>query len=368
MNKLILIGNGFDLAHKMPTGYKDFIVSYFKNCIVSAAGSGYYNDEIVKIANRDRYYNLSYYRQYLNQINEDFVFDFFNNENELRLANNRFVVMYGNVSMKNSIVVAALKQLRELNWVDIEQIYYDLLLALVKKERKSSEVVTLNASLRHLTIQLEKYLSSIESNTANPAITKIIESQFNPVNFKDKQLDLKTCNEVLFLNFNYTNTVGKYADKLNFSFEGETSANILQIHGELNNNVNPIIFGFGDEMDDQYKILEKQGDNVYLDFMKSFGYFRTNNHKTLIQFLEKEAYQVEIMGHSCGLSDRVLLNTVFEHHNCKAIKVYYYQRGNSFEQSNYKQLTQNISRHFNKKSLMRDIVVDYENSIPLPQL
>ncbi|WP_415751051.1 AbiH family protein [Chitinophaga sp. LS1] len=28
MNRLIIVGNGFDLAHKMPTGYNDFILSY----------------------------------------------------------------------------------------------------------------------------------------------------------------------------------------------------------------------------------------------------------------------------------------------------------------------------------------------------
>lgn len=29
MNRIILIGNGLDLAHGLPTGYKDFINWYF---------------------------------------------------------------------------------------------------------------------------------------------------------------------------------------------------------------------------------------------------------------------------------------------------------------------------------------------------
>ena len=31
MNRLVIIGNGFDLAHGLPTSYKDFIDDYWKN-------------------------------------------------------------------------------------------------------------------------------------------------------------------------------------------------------------------------------------------------------------------------------------------------------------------------------------------------
>ena len=31
MNRLIVIGNGFDLAHGMKTSYYDFITNYIKN-------------------------------------------------------------------------------------------------------------------------------------------------------------------------------------------------------------------------------------------------------------------------------------------------------------------------------------------------
>jgi hypothetical protein len=29
MNRLVIIGNGFDLAHGLPTSYRDFIDGYF---------------------------------------------------------------------------------------------------------------------------------------------------------------------------------------------------------------------------------------------------------------------------------------------------------------------------------------------------
>jgi hypothetical protein len=121
-------------------------------------------------------------------------------------------------------------------------------------------------------------------------------------------------------------------------------------------------------MDDYYKVLENKNDNRFLDNMKSFGYFKTDNLRKLNRFLSQGDYQVQIMGHSCGLSDRLLLNRVFEHNNCQSIKIFHHRKGPSFEETNYKELTQNISRHFNKKQKMRDLVVPYNPNNFLPQV
>ena len=69
------------------------------------------------------------------------------------------------------------------------------------------------------------------------------------------------------------------------------------------------------------------------------------------------------MGHSCGNSDRTLLNTLFEHDNCVSIKVYYRQPEDGPD--DYSNLIRNISRNFNDKPKMRDIVVNRENCSPL---
>jgi hypothetical protein len=71
------------------------------------------------------------------------------------------------------------------------------------------------------------------------------------------------------------------------------------------------------------------------------------------------------MGHSCGLSDRVLLNTVFEHKNCKSIKIFFHEQENGID--NYTDIVQNISRHFDDKKLMRSKIVNKLLCEPLPQ-
>jgi hypothetical protein len=67
---------------------------------------------------------------------------------------------------------------------------------------------------------------------------------------------------------------------------------------------------------------ENKNDNKYLENIKSFKYFETNNYKRLLSFINSREYEIFIMGHSCGISDRVLLNTLFEHKNCSFINVY----------------------------------------------
>ena len=71
------------------------------------------------------------------------------------------------------------------------------------------------------------------------------------------------------------------------------------------------------------------------------------------------------MGSSCGLSDRTLLNTIFEHDNCRLIKVFYHQDG---DKDNFTELVQNISRHFNDKKLMRSKIIHKSPEQIMPKI
>jgi hypothetical protein len=136
---------------------------------------------------------------------------------------------------------------------------------------------------------------------------------------------------------------------------------INKIHGDLNN----MIFGFGDEMDEDYQLIENIDENEYLEFFKSFQYFQNNNYDQLLSTIDSEKFQVIILGHSCGLSDRVMLNTIFEHENCRSIKIYYHQKEDGTD--NYLDVVKNISRHFKDKPSMRRKIVSKELCSPLPQ-
>lgn len=97
--------------------------------------------------------------------------------------------------------------------------------------------------------------------------------------------------------------------------------------------------------------------------MKTPRHLETNNYRRVLTFIEASPYQVYIMGHSCGNSDRTLLNRIFEHPYCISIKPFFHK-----EKDNYLDIVQNISRNFTDAHKMRDRVVNKMYCQPLPQL
>lgn len=412
MNRIILIGNGFDLAHGLKTGYKDFIDSYWTDIRskiehylehIESLGTSIlkpYKDDFICFQLEDRNVPFS-----------DKIYSARNAENpygELcKLLNeSKNYLLTGHLTFKNKLFERISKKCSLLNWVDIENEYYGELKKILSEDdtQKRNELVkTLNQEFKAVRVLLEEYLTEISESEVEAkesisnafrskidledvAVTK--KEQFQTVfvesalshcrvsthpetyyanmreTVKDserKKIRQSMGNEfesskTMILNFNYTNT----AEKL-YTKEGRYE--VINIHGELNNKNNPIIFGYGDELDDDYKTIEKLQDNEFLENIKSINYHKTRNYRRLLDFIHSGLFQVYVMGHSCGNSDRTLLNTLFEHENCASVKVFYHQTGE--EKDDYSNLIRNISRNFNDKARMRDTVVNWERCLPL---
>ena len=134
------------------------------------------------------------------------------------------------------------------------------------------------------------------------------------------------------------------------------------IHGDISHPLS-VIFGYGDEIDENFKRLKELNENECLRNVKSIRYQEAPNYRAVLRFIESAPFQVLVMGHSCGNSDRTLLNTIFEHNNCISIKPYYYQKEDGTD--NYIEMVQNISRNFTDMKLMRDRVVNKTQCEPL---
>ncbi|AOW22075.1 hypothetical protein LPB138_09660 [Urechidicola croceus] len=167
-----------------------------------------------------------------------------------------------------------------------------------------------------------------------------------------------------FLNFNYTKTFENYYGFTQLHLK-EVQLGFNFIHGELDNEENPIVFGFGDEFDKNYLEFENLKNNNLFTHIKSFKYSQTTNYHDLTRFIESDDFQVYIIGHSCGLSDRTMLNQIFEHVNCKSIKIFYYQRSDRID--DFTEKTYEISRHFRDKGLMRLKLVPKSKSHAMPK-
>jgi hypothetical protein len=389
MNRLVIIGNGFDLAHGLPTSYKHFIDDYWENVIQESKSKDVYEDDLFSLKLNKK----SIGRQGTYELVNDVkcyktlkLFTIKNGKSCYQDFKNKFFLCLSDVATME-------------NWVDIENLYYKKLKGITKSDslpisQKKIRTIILNQEFEQIRNLLEKYLKEKVLGKfnlglfqdSNEDIFKFLNI-LKPISVSN-ELDLfkefpkndhnelenlrddekfKTNKEKLLfvLNFNYTPTVLRYliSQKANENF---TKIHI-PIHGTLGDEKhNKINFGFGDEMDDDYKIIENLDDNEYLKNFKSFKYLQNLNYKSLLNFIDSEKFQVLIMGHSCGLSDRTLLNTVFEHNNCRSIKVFYHQKEDGTD--NYTEIIQNISRHFNKKKLMREKIVNKTLCQPLPQI
>ena len=160
----------------------------------------------------------------------------------------------------------------------------------------------------------------------------------------------------MFLDFNYTDTILNYV-------KPKYQQSVNHIHGDIHDD-RYVIFGYGDEIDTNFRKLQELNNNECLTNIKSIRYLEAPNYRRVLSFIESAPFQVIIMGHSCGNSDRTLLNTIFEHKNCVSIKPYYYKNEDDGA-DNYRELAQNISRNFNDMKLMRGRVVNKTQCEPL---
>ncbi|MDN3618383.1 bacteriophage abortive infection AbiH family protein [Polaribacter undariae] len=412
MNKLILVGNGFDLAHGLPTSYKCFLNDFWKNIHLNLEKEEYQNllflnHDYLEIFNfkketenfKDFESNLiSFQNEHSNELEGYINF-------ELKLRKNLNIIFkfknhfFQIINSKNSIE----------NWVDIENEYYLQLKKITKlnfgnnneddlKKQRRLQIIKLNNEFEAVKNLLKKYLiervnevydfTKTKNTTELAKILKIFDSnnffqihgdyKYQLQNYskefsyqKDRNEILKVYEDLgmnpyrknitfntLFLDFNYTSTIPFYQELLK---DRAMKYSINKIHGDLYS----MIFGFGDEMDEDYQLIENIDDNEYLEFFKSFQYFQNNNYDQLLSTIDSQKFQVIVLGHSCGLSDRVMLNTIFEHENCRSIKIYYHKKEDGTD--NYLDVVKNISRHFKDKPSMRRKIVSKELSSHLPQ-
>ena len=342
MNRLIIVGNGFDLAHGLPTSYGEFITDYFFEVMNIFFSERKYEDQLISITLKQSISFSSVPK--FKSMKEIFHF--------LEQYSGYIELVFHSQLFRN------LKdKLDSLNWVDVENEYFEELIKSKNRKDKFDYLVikNLNSEFTYIKSLLEKYLSKVIKNSNQAINPNKFSRIFNDFIFKDEVL-LKKLEENLLpknihiLNFNYTSTV-------EVSVNDTIPTDVNYIHGMLNYKENPLIFGFGDEFDKNYKNFEEEKNNILFEHIKSFGYFKTGNYHDLIRFLESDDYQVYIIGHSCGLSDRTMLKEIFENEKCMSIKIFYYERAD--QTNDYIEKTMEISRHFENKGLMRKKIVPF---------
>lgn len=180
MNRIILIGNGFDLAHGLKSKYTDFInylwkteVDKLNQCLVTNGERRYAGD----------YFNLSLTNSKIVYKKIDYT-DFKSFFDTIHMSNYNF-------TRKNNFLFKISDKSVE-NWVDIEFEYFLELMHIIKKTTNPANTIkTLNIEFCAIKVELEKYLKSIidEKNYIfgkKPSIREHLESHFVKRDFSIK--------------------------------------------------------------------------------------------------------------------------------------------------------------------------------------
>jgi len=324
MRNLIIIGNGFDLAHGIKTSYNDFIEDFFDNKFFKNKNdySGILECPVTHI---NRLYEL---KMYLNRIE---------------------------IKFKNKFLKLLLQGMLSNNWCDIESKYFEELNYCKSNgknryEGRYTKPKELNDDFEVIKKHLAKYLKEEEGKVKKVDSYEVFFKSFG----------ISTDN-ALILNFNYTRTI----ENLYGNF---IKCPIIHIHGELENEDNPMIFGYAANHEESREFLSKN-DKEYMRNIKKHCYKRTDNKNRLHKFLNKcsgkadkyNKIDVFLLGHSCGLSDKLILNEIFNHSDIQEIRTFYYEN-----HENYFDIQVNIDRIMADDEKF-DKLMNFQDSNRMPQ-
>mgnify|MGYP000807508393 CR=1 FL=1 len=198
MNRIIIIGNGFDKAHGLATGYRDFIDSYWAEFFGHIFG-GYwrwiaqnygvindpspYEDEFVQFdVARDKQYSGSESLQSRSYAENPYgdVQEFIATLNDKSAETYKGSVR---LTFKNNFFEHISQRCSLTNWVDIENEYYGKLKALLAEDNdvlRNEKVRNLNREFEAVKKKLESYLTK-EVDKASIELLPSIREAFDSI-------------------------------------------------------------------------------------------------------------------------------------------------------------------------------------------
>ena len=319
MNRIILIGNGFDLAHGLSTKYEDFINWYWEQWGLRLLSSSKKEEEDVLCSFRLKdevglagwYLVWAWHYQIITKsLSLRDIVDLVCNDEQVCEFHCHSILFQ-----------RICKSIESKGWVDIEVEYYEILKSCaLYPENNECTCSELNRQMNFLKIKLIEYLSSLNIDEAiiNYKIKEIIYAPFNPddisikgmihlvdhfkswINKGEKEWGYRFSQYNLLKNDLLIKDNIEFCNKFSEdSFNGEIQEFILrgqypkeillpdnimlldfnytptskfyltsnmgfchnQIHGALD-STESVIFGYGDELEDHYNEIVKLNDNV----------------------------------------------------------------------------------------------------------
>lgn len=330
-NLLLVIGNGFDLAHGLATSYGSFseklaihITEYLVGLFTKEPI--HLNDTISSFINPDLLTKINYARNNPmahRSVNKRNTIDriFITLSNHRSSCNKVYDELYSSNLIKfyfypHSFLSEIYDQEQNAsNWFNIEQIYFNRLVKSYKStvSRSTEHTNNLNREFGFLKTQLTNYLKYEYSENGKSSNKTLL-------NFFLNELELNRRLNVKVLNFNYTPTFSElYLPDISNSENIEVS----HIHGELSDE-NSIIFGYGDDKSNIYQELINSNNDSYLKYLKTFDYIFNSNYQEVKSkwFTRINEFDIVVLGHSFGKTDKTILNELINDEKCQKIHTY----------------------------------------------
>lgn len=310
---ILIIGNGFDLAHELPTGYNEFLDTMI--CVRDF--TVLWNQELPTVAyseglTGDKKEILISFCQ---SINEDVYHELKN------IASKSFWIRYFNSTREN----------QGKTWMDFEHGIEEFMKDLYKEKRNSVDKTPKNTINNRI---LRSHLKNIGFFANNKSYEDLYIELIDDLNriiralsvymdcyigSKTKSLEKKTyitsINADKLLSFNYTRTYTEL-----YGIPGE----ICYIHGkaDASKTDNSMVLGF----DDHY-LIDSETIFDLVPFEKYYQRIIKNTDSSYIRWLKeakenKDEVHIYIYGHSLSLSDGDVIKEFFLLNNAK--KVIYY--------------------------------------------
>lgn len=278
MRRLLLIGNGFDLAHSLPTSYIDFLFLCQKYAEINSIfefEKRKIHDEVLRM------YKCKYNKKYVNKIKDNSWINYF-----IRLLNEEACIGRKWIDFESEIKNVCNAYIRSLKDLKAQKI------AITRFEEFMNEyddfdVARMKKDLISLIDILDSYLivvNEIEIKFYSPDIISFVPTDV--------------------ISFNYTNTYDRiYGIRERIDF----------IHGKTKdtNNQSSIVLGF-----ESYK--DKKLDYDFAEFIK---YYQMVNNDVSINILDnnnKNDFISMFYGHSLDVTDSDVIEEVIE----KSVRVF----------------------------------------------
>lgn len=319
---ILVIGNGFDLAHELPTRYTDFL-----NFI-----NGF-----------SRYYRYNNRKFHKNEINTevkkyiDNLYTFSSDSMAKQIVQEIAELIKDNVWIKyfNNININE-------GWVDFESEISKVIQTLdsmrlaVKREIKKGknkvdmksyqQVILHNFGIKSGNVRLENLLQVknkciFDLNRLTRCLEIYLSDYVNSYPVKFKIYDIKNIQVDKVLSFNYTNTYERV-----YNNYGEQKIEYDYIHGKANifNSLDEcnLVLGIDEYLQDD----DRDNDNEYIQFKKFYQRIYKRTGCAYLNWINQaKDLNIYIYGHSLDIADRDILVKLFNSENAK-VTIFYHNK------------------------------------------